>query len=244
MMLVPGPGATAVTVGSFDGVHLGHRDVLRRLAIRARTLGLRSVLVTFDPHPLEVVNPSAAPPLLTVGDEKTEALATCEIDHVVVLPFTPELAAYSAEQFVDEVLIKRVRMRELMIGHDHGFGRDRRGNAAVLRTLAAARGFGLDIIDAVGSDDRHPVFVDGHPARGGRWGSGERGASTRTALLDRGNCRAGLGAGTLTGLSHHQSRTAIPSEAAPSRRRLCRPGADAIGPVCGDDESRTSSDVR
>jgi riboflavin kinase/FMN adenylyltransferase len=155
-MLVPDFGGTAVTVGTFDGVHLGHRDVLRRLATKARALGLESVLVTFDPHPLEVINPPAAPPLLTVGDEKSEALATCDVDHVVVLPFTPELATYSAERFVDEVLIGRVRMRELMIGHDHGFGRDRLGNADLLRALAAVRGFGLDIIEAVGGDELHP----------------------------------------------------------------------------------------
>jgi len=149
------PG-TVLTVGTFDGVHLGHRDVLERLAASARRAGLKSVLVTFDPHPLEVVNPSAAPPLLTVGDEKLEALATCPVDYVVVLPFTPTLATYSAEQFVDDVLIRRTRMRELLIGHDHGFGRNRGGNVDVLRTLAASRGFTLNVIDPVGTDDRHP----------------------------------------------------------------------------------------
>lgn len=154
--LPPEVRGTAVTVGTFDGVHLGHRDVLSRLARAARQAGLKSVLVTFSPHPLEIVNPSAAPPLLTVGDEKTEVLATCDIDYVVVLPFTPRLATYSAERFVDDVLIGRVRMRELLIGHDHGFGRDRGGNVEVLRTLAASRGFALDVIEPVGVDDRHP----------------------------------------------------------------------------------------
>jgi riboflavin kinase/FMN adenylyltransferase len=137
-------------------VHLGHRDVLRRLGARAREANLKSVLVTFDPHPLEVVNPAAAPPLLTVGDEKSEVLATCDIDYVVVLQFTPELAMYTAEQFVTEVLIARVRMRELLIGHDHGFGRNRGGNVEMLRHLARSRGFVLDVIEPVGADDRHP----------------------------------------------------------------------------------------
>jgi len=153
--LPPAVSGTVITVGTFDGVHLGHRDILARLAKRSAERGLRSVLVTFEPHPLEIVNPSAAPPLLTVDDEKHEVLATCAIDYVVVLPFNQALAALTAEQFVDEVLIGRVRMRELMIGHDHGFGRNRGGNVNVLRTLAASRGFALDVIEPVGNDRGH-----------------------------------------------------------------------------------------
>src|SRR5512145_2787919 len=100
--LPPDVTRTAVTVGSFDGVHRGHQDVLRQLVARARDLGVQSLLVIFDPHPLEVVNPAAAPRLLTVGDEKLEVLAESGVDFVAVLPFTPALAAYSAERFVDE----------------------------------------------------------------------------------------------------------------------------------------------
>jgi riboflavin kinase/FMN adenylyltransferase len=144
---------SVVTVGTFDGVHRGHRAVLERLATRAVESGLRSVLVTFDPHPLEVVNPAAAPPLLTVGPEKTEVLVESPIDHVVVLPFTPALAALTAERFVDEILVARVGMRELLIGHDHGFGRGRGGNVEVLRTLAQTRGFTVGVIPPVGVDD-------------------------------------------------------------------------------------------
>ncbi|HKS07504.1 MAG TPA: bifunctional riboflavin kinase/FAD synthetase [Gemmatimonadaceae bacterium] len=154
--LPPEVTGTVVTVGTFDGVHLGHREVFRRLHARARAAGMKSVLVTFDPHPLEVVNPTVAPRLLTVGDEKLEVLATCELDYVVVLPFTAMLATYSAEQFVKAVLIDRVRMRELLIGHDHGLGRNRAGNVDVLRELARPYGFSLDVIDPVGLDDRHP----------------------------------------------------------------------------------------
>jgi riboflavin kinase/FMN adenylyltransferase len=148
---------SVVTVGTFDGVHLGHRAVLDRLAARAVESGLRSVLVTFDPHPLEVVNPSAAPPLLTVGSEKTEVLVESSVDHVVVLPFTPGLAALSAEAFVTEVLIARVGMRELLIGHDHGFGRGRGGNVEMLQSLAAEHGFTVDVIAPVGQADGHAI---------------------------------------------------------------------------------------
>src|SRR5918993_3767741 len=105
--LPPDVRATVVTVGTFDGVHRGHRDVLDRLAARARSLDLRSVLVTFEPHPLEVVNPAAAPPLLTVGEEKREVLAESGIDYLAILPFTPQLARYEASAFVDVVLRRR-----------------------------------------------------------------------------------------------------------------------------------------
>ena len=152
---------TVITVGTFDGVHQGHQDVLARLAARAEETGLRSMLVTFDPHPLEVVNPAAAPPLLTVGDEKVEVLAESGIDYVAILPFTPTLAAYSATQFVDEVLLRRFRMRELLIGHDHGFGRGRAGDVEVLQNLGSLRGFRVEVVPPVSSGDGRPISSTG-----------------------------------------------------------------------------------
>jgi riboflavin kinase/FMN adenylyltransferase len=152
---------TVITVGTFDGVHQGHQDVLARLAARAEQTGLRSMLVTFDPHPLEVVNPAAAPPLLTVGDEKVEVLAESGIDYVAVLPFTQTLAAYSATQFVDEVLLRRFRMRELLIGHDHGFGRGRAGDVEVLQNLGSLRGFRVEVVPPVSSGDGRPISSTG-----------------------------------------------------------------------------------
>jgi riboflavin kinase/FMN adenylyltransferase len=140
---------TALTVGSFDGVHRGHQDVLRQLVERARELGVHSLLVTFDPHPLEVVNPAAAPRLLTVGDEKLEVLAESGIDFVAVLPFTSALAAFSAERFVDEILLERFRMHDLLMGYDHRFGHNRSGDAATMRRLGAERGFQVSVVPPV-----------------------------------------------------------------------------------------------
>lgn len=142
---------TVVTVGTFDGVHLGHLDVLERIRSRAGELGLRSLLVTFDPHPLEIVNPSAAPKLLTVGREKLEVLAESGIDFVAIMPFNEALASYSAEQFVELVLRGRYRMQELLIGYDHGFGRHRAGNVNVLQQLGERDGFGVEVIGPVSS---------------------------------------------------------------------------------------------
>ncbi len=159
--LPPDVEGTVLTVGTFDGVHRGHQDVLARLAARARERGLRSLLVTFEPHPLEVVNPDAAPPLLTPGREKIAALAESGVDYVAVVPFTRALASYEASQFVDLVLRDRLRMRELFIGHDHGFGRGRAGDVRVLQELGAERGFDVDVVEPVSAPDGHPVSSTG-----------------------------------------------------------------------------------
>ncbi|MBV9881004.1 MAG: bifunctional riboflavin kinase/FAD synthetase [Gemmatirosa sp.] len=155
--LPPDVIGTIVTVGTFDGVHLGHQDVVARLTERAAATGLRSVLVTFEPHPLTVVNPAIAPPLLTPGREKLDALAESGLDYVAVLPFTQTLARYEADQFVDIVLCERLRMRELLIGHDHGFGRGRSGDATVLQSLGADRGFRVEIVPPVAGEGGAPV---------------------------------------------------------------------------------------
>lgn len=146
-----------VTVGTFDGVHRGHRDVLARISTRAAELGLRSVLVTFDPHPLQVINPGAAPPLLTVGAERLEIVAESAVDFMAVMPFTPTLQRYSAAQFVDEVLLRRFHVRHLVIGHDHGFGRAREGDEDVLRRLGSERGFEVEVVEAVADAEGRPV---------------------------------------------------------------------------------------
>lgn len=152
MTALPSGSGAIVTVGSFDGVHRGHHAVLEQIARRASTAGLRSVLVTFDPHPLEVVRPAAAPPLLTDRSEKLEALAQTAVEAVVVLRFGPAVAAMSPREFVRDILIARCRMRELVIGHDHGFGRGRSGNAETLRGLSSALGFGLQVVEPVGAE--------------------------------------------------------------------------------------------
>ena len=150
-------GGTVLTVGTFDGVHRGHQDLLAKLVDRARTLSLRSVLLTFEQHPLEVLNPQAAPPLLTPGVEKLEVIVESGIDYVIVLPFTVEFSRLTAEQFVERVLRRRYHMRELLIGHDHGFGRGRAGDTEVLRALGARTGFRVDVVPPVSAGDDRPI---------------------------------------------------------------------------------------
>ena len=145
-------GAT-VTVGTFDGVHLAHRAVLDETVRRATAAGQQSVLVTFEPHPLEVVRPARAPALLSTPLERRAALAETGIEHVLVLAFDAAMAALPPERFVREMLVARTQMRELVIGYDHGLGRDRTGDVDALRAIGEADGFSVTVVP--------PVEVDG-----------------------------------------------------------------------------------
>jgi len=144
-----------VTVGTFDGVHRGHLAVLAEVTRRARAGGWTSVLVTFDPHPLAVVNPAAAPKLLTLPEEKRLLVAAQGIEQFVLMPFTPAVAQLDAEAFV-----RRVRdefaMREFVMGYDHGFGRGRAGDVELVQRLAQQHGFETGVVGAV-RDDSQPI---------------------------------------------------------------------------------------
>ena len=140
---------TVATVGSFDGIHRGHQAVLAALLRRAHASGAPSVLVTFEPHPLAVVTPSAAPRLLTPPDEKGVQASATGVERVETLAFTPELAQLGPEEFVRDVLLARLRVQALVVGYDHGFGRDRSGDVELVRRLAQQHGFALDVVDAV-----------------------------------------------------------------------------------------------
>ena len=148
---------TVATVGTFDGVHRGHVDVLTKLAARARSVGSTSLLLTFDPHPLELLRPDRAPLLLTTRGEKLAAIESAGIDVVAIVPFTRALAEHSAEQFVDDILRGPFRMAELLIGHDHGFGKGRAGDVDTLRSLGTTRGFRVDVIPPVRTPDGEAV---------------------------------------------------------------------------------------
>jgi riboflavin kinase / FMN adenylyltransferase len=145
------PG-TVVTVGTFDGVHRGHWEVLAAVRQQADHQQLPAVLVTFHPHPLRVVRPDHAPRLLTTPVEKKEILAESGLDYAVFLPFNDALRSYAPERFVREILTGRLQMRHLVIGYDHGFGRDRSGGVETLRQIGARLGFGVHVVGALRAD--------------------------------------------------------------------------------------------
>ena len=146
---LPGRRGTVATVGTFDGVHRGHWTVVSEICRRARSTGRHSVLVTFDPHPLRIVRPEHAPPALTTPVEKKEILAESGLDYAVFLSFTEALSHYQPRRFVEEVLVGRLRVEELVIGYDHGFGRDRSGDPETLRKIGEELGFVVDVVPPV-----------------------------------------------------------------------------------------------
>ena len=146
-----------VTLGSFDGVHRGHQAVLAEVTRRAKANGYTSVVVTFDPHPLEVVNPAAAPKLLTLPEEKRLLVTAQGIEQFILMPFTVAVAQLDAEAFVRR-LGDEFAMRELVLGYDHGFGRGRAGDVELVQRLAQQHGFGMAVVDAIRDNGgRQPI---------------------------------------------------------------------------------------
>ncbi|HXQ18033.1 MAG TPA: bifunctional riboflavin kinase/FAD synthetase [Acidimicrobiales bacterium] len=136
----PGAGA-AVTIGAYDGVHLGHRFVIAQLQRQAAGLGLATVVVTFDRHPAMVVRPESAPRLLTDLPQKLELLAECGVDRTLVVPFDEGRSNESAEDFVRSTLVGALGARLVVVGEDFHFGHGRKGNVALMRELGTAHGF-------------------------------------------------------------------------------------------------------
>ncbi|MFA7059238.1 MAG: bifunctional riboflavin kinase/FAD synthetase [Pedobacter sp.] len=141
---------SVVTIGNFDGAHLGHREIFQRMKAVAAANAYTTVVVTFEPHPLSVLAPEAAPSLITTFDQKVALIAEAGIDCLVVIEFTLEFSRITAESFVRDLLCKTLGMRHVIIGHDYAFGRGRQGNYETLDRLGAECGFSLQDIDPVG----------------------------------------------------------------------------------------------
>lgn len=144
----------AIAIGNFDGVHRGHVALIA--AARADLACGEVAVLTFEPHPAQVLAPHAAPPRLTTPARKLELLAAAGVDVAVVLPFTPTLAGLDATAFVDEVLVNGLGARHVVVGADFGYGRGRGGSVATLAADGERRGYRTTIVP--------PVLVDGRPA--------------------------------------------------------------------------------
>jgi riboflavin kinase / FMN adenylyltransferase len=162
-----GFGPSVVALGNFDGVHRGHASVLRAVVARARARGAQAVAVTFEPHPLAVLRPQAAPPLLTTLRRKLELLERTGLDAVLVLPFTPELASWSPERFVADVMVGALGAEVVCAGRDARFGKNGAGSLDVLRELGAEHGFETVALEDVHGDGHGEQDDDGER----RWSS-------------------------------------------------------------------------
>ena len=159
---------SVLTTGTFDGVHLGHAAVLRYVVDRARAVDGVPTLVTFDPHPREVLGQGRVE-LLTTVERRADLAGALGVERVVVVPFTRAMAGLSAEAWVRDLLLGEVGMREVVIGYDHRFGQGRGGDAALLRALGAEHGFAVDVV---------PELV----VEGGERGLGVSSSEIRAAL--------------------------------------------------------------
>ncbi|MBN1925807.1 MAG: bifunctional riboflavin kinase/FAD synthetase [Prolixibacteraceae bacterium] len=145
-----------ITIGTFDGVHLGHRKVIGQLNDIARRTGGESVVFTFYPHPRLVVSPHEANlRLLTTLDEKQKLLEAAGVDHMIVYPFTREFASLTYRQFIADILLERMNMDTLVFGHDHRLGKGRQGTYENIVELASEMGFSVEKIDTFIVDESH-----------------------------------------------------------------------------------------
>lgn len=207
------PGAV-LSIGNFDGVHLGHRTILSRLVELAHRLGTAAVVLTFEPHPLQLLNPGAAPPRLTTADQKASLIATSGIDLLVEFPTDAEFLNLSPEAFFQRIVLGKFAARGLVEGNNFFFGQGRRGTVETLAAFCREHEMILDVIQpaivngvTVSSSLIRRALADGQAARAGQ-------------LLGRpyalvGTVRAGAGRGRMMGfptLNLHQIETLIPAD--------------------------------
>jgi len=138
-----------ITIGNFDGVHLGHQTLFRKVQERARAVAGQGVVLTFNPHPIRLMRPEKRLPLLTTTAQKVRLLEELAVEVLIVHPFTAAFGALPAREFVQEHLVRRLGVVEVVIGHDYRFGRNREGNIALLQQLGAEFGFPVHVVDAI-----------------------------------------------------------------------------------------------
>lgn len=189
------PSVTAL--GAFDGIHLAHVKILRTTVDRARALGVSALACTYDPHPSAVLHPERAPSPIASAQENLDRMGRQGLDATLVIPFTVEFSHMEAEAFVADILVATLRVKEVVVGYNHTFGRDARGTAALLLSLGAKHGFATHVLpplqvdgQKVSSSTIREALREGDPARARRFlghpysisGPVLRGAGRGTAL--------------------------------------------------------------
>ncbi len=156
---IPHDKKSYLTIGTFDGVHLGHQTIINQLVSESRTDDTRSIVLTFEPHPQTVINPKRMPDIqiLTTLAEKREILDSLGVDLLIVAPFDEAMANLTAEEFVQQILIDKIGFTKMIVGHDHVFGRNRSGNHQTLMTMAPYYHFTVERVEAYKS---HRVLIN------------------------------------------------------------------------------------
>ena len=139
--------AAVITIGNFDGVHIGHQALFHEVVERADAMGGTSIAMTFDPHPIRVMTNNGHPPLITLYEQKAELIEAAGIDVLICVPFTKAFAAISARTFVEQILIERIGMKAVVVGQDYTFGNNREGTVALLKGYAVELGFEVIVAD-------------------------------------------------------------------------------------------------
>ena len=142
-----------LTIGNFDGVHKGHLALFDKVKERATSIGGQSAVMTFEPHPIKVMKPGNGPPLITPIEQKLNLMSNAGIDVIFCLPFTRQFASISAENFVQDILVVRLGIKEIVVGYDYTFGYKRLGNISLLQEMGNKLGFKVHVVDPIQLED-------------------------------------------------------------------------------------------
>ena len=164
--------SAVITIGNFDGVHIGHQALFHEVIEKADAMDGTAIAMTFEPHPIRVITQNGHPPLITLYEQKTELIEKVGIDVLICIPFTMDFAALSARAFVEDILVKRIGMKAIIVGQDYTFGNKREGNVDLLKQYADDLGFTVIVADWIQSSkaDNHRIsstairklVMDGH----------------------------------------------------------------------------------
>lgn len=145
-----------ITIGNFDGVHIGHQALFYEVIEKADALGGTSIVMTFEPHPIRVLKSNGHPPLITLYEQKIELIEKSGVAVIICVPFTWQFAAISAKEFVEDILVKRIGMQAIVVGNDYTFGQNREGNLDLLHTYAKDLGFEVIVANWIQTSNSQP----------------------------------------------------------------------------------------
>ena len=139
--------AAVITIGNFDGVHIGHQALFHEVIEKAAAIDGTSIAMTFEPHPMRVLKKNNHPPLITLYEQKEELIKRAGIDVLICIPFTREFGSLSAEAFIKDLLVAKIGMQAIIVGEDYTFGKNREGNLTVLKSYASQIGYEVVVAD-------------------------------------------------------------------------------------------------